>query len=266
MYRHRGAPNLASVRAPPISIWLCGEFRIEVGREPVHSGLCRRKSRVLLALLALNEHGLSRERLVELLWPEEPFGSRGGALRQLFCDLRQAIGADLIEGLQVARLALPPGGYIDVIDAELAVERAGEELTQQAWGAARKSSGRALAVLDGEFLAGESASWIEERRRDLERLAVIAAEAFGEACLHESSFRWAGERAARALIERAPYREEAWGLLMRTLIVQGNCAEALDVFDRVRIRLRDELGTAPSSKLRELHRCALEGRLDRSLA
>ena len=54
------------------------------------------------------------------------------------------------------------------------------------------------------------------------------------------------ERAARALIEAEPYRESGYVLLMQALQAQGNIAEALRVFERLRRLLRDELGTAPS--------------------
>ncbi len=41
---------------------------------------------------------------------------------------------------------------------------------------------------------------------------------------------------------------------METLAGRGNAAEALLVYDDLRRRLRDELGTAPSPQTQELHR------------
>ena len=51
----------------------------------------------------------------------------------------------------------------------------------------------------------------------------------------------------------SPFREAGYGLLMEALAAQGNTAEALQVYDALRCRLRDELGTAPSAELQALH-------------
>ena len=59
---------------------------------------------------------------------------------------------------------------------------------------------------------------------------------------------------ARQLIELAPYRETGHRILIETLEQRGNVAEALLVYDRLRVLLRDELGTAPSSALQSIHR------------
>jgi SARP family transcriptional regulator, regulator of embCAB operon len=56
------------------------------------------------------------------------------------------------------------------------------------------------------------------------------------------------------LTELAPYRETAHRLLMEALERRGNVAEALRAYERLRILLRDELGIAPSSALRAVHR------------
>jgi DNA-binding SARP family transcriptional activator len=45
---------------------------------------------------------------------------------------------------------------------------------------------------------------------------------------------------------------------MRALLCGGNHAEALRVYERLRALLRDELGTVPSPRLRELHERVLD--------
>ena len=67
------------------------------------------------------------------------------------------------------------------------------------------------------------------------------------------------ERAARRLVERAPYRESAYELLLEALAKRGNLAEATLVYDRLRTLLRDELGTAPSPAVVALHDRLLAG-------
>lgn len=40
---------------------------------------------------------------------------------------------------------------------------------------------------------------------------------------------------------------------MQVLDEQSNCAEALRIYEQLRSRLRDELGTVPSPETQELH-------------
>jgi DNA-binding SARP family transcriptional activator len=59
---------------------------------------------------------------------------------------------------------------------------------------------------------------------------------------------------AYQLIELAPFRETGHRILMEALERTGNVAEALRVYDRLRIMLREELGVAPSPALQDAHR------------
>ena len=59
--------------------------------------------------------------------------------------------------------------------------------------------------------------------------------------------------AARQLVELAPFRESGHALLIRAHAARGNHAEALQCFERVRVLLREELGSTPSPELRALH-------------
>jgi DNA-binding SARP family transcriptional activator len=44
---------------------------------------------------------------------------------------------------------------------------------------------------------------------------------------------------------------------MQALAAEGNPAEALQAYDRLRMLLREELGVAPSAATQELHRALL---------
>jgi DNA-binding SARP family transcriptional activator len=61
-------------------------------------------------------------------------------------------------------------------------------------------------------------------------------------------------RVARALVEGEPYRESGYLLLMEGLAREGNKAEGLRVYEKLRRRLRNELGVSPGEELQELHR------------
>jgi pentatricopeptide repeat protein len=52
----------------------------------------------------------------------------------------------------------------------------------------------------------------------------------------------------------APFRETAYLILMKALAESGNIAEALRVYDHLRLLLRDELGIAPSPAVQSVYR------------
>ena len=59
----------------------------------------------------------------------------------------------------------------------------------------------------------------------------------------------------------SPYREAGYKLLMEALTAEGNTAEALQVYEALRCRLREELGSAPSRELQALHQLLLGPKL-----
>jgi DNA-binding SARP family transcriptional activator len=46
-------------------------------------------------------------------------------------------------------------------------------------------------------------------------------------------------------------------MLMRALAAEGNDAEALGVYERLRVCLREDLGAVPSAATQQLHRSLL---------
>jgi DNA-binding SARP family transcriptional activator len=240
-------------------IWLCGRLRISRDGESLEPRLERRQARMLAALLVLRrERPMRREELIEAIWPDASWGQHEGALRVLLSAVRRVFGPEALSGRVELRLELPGDVWIDVEQAaaELsAAERAlREERLAEAAGAARA----AAALVAEPLLAGETAAWIEDQRRELNDLAVAALELEAGAELLRRNARDAA-RAARELLTRAPYREGGHALLMEALAAQGNTAEALLAYERLRRLLRDELGTAPSHAVSELHGRLLAG-------
>jgi DNA-binding SARP family transcriptional activator len=105
------------------------------------------------------------------------------------------------------------------------------------------------------FLAGETAAWIDDERRRLGELHVRAIEAYASSTLGVGGTELsAAVRAGRQLVALEPYRESGYRILMDALDRQGNCAEALLVYEALRTKLRNELGINPSPPTLELHR------------
>ena len=84
-------------------------------------------------------------------------------------------------------------------------------------------------------------------------MRLRALECVGTIGLHMRGTELAAaERAGRSLA--APFRESGYRLLMEALEARGNVAEALRVYDGLRVLLREELGVAPGQAAQELHR------------
>ena len=236
-------------------IQLCGNLVARIEGRSVETVLPGRQGRMLFVYLVLNRtRPCRRDELVEALWPHRPPAAPDVALRALLSKLRGAVGEGALDGRGNVRLCLSDDAFVDVEAARAALHRAESAIAQgswlQAWGPAQV----ALFTARRELLPQEEGRWIEEQRRDLGELHTRALEAYGTSCLRIGGTELpAAERSGRELCRLTPYRESAHGLLIEALAEQGNLAEALLCYERLRDLLRSELGIAPSPELRELH-------------
>ncbi len=172
--------------------------------------------------------------------------------------VRRALGADRLEGRATLQLQLPAGTVIDLEAASEALHRAESGLAQADWAGAWATARVPLHVAPRRFLPGEDAPWIEDVRRQLEKMYVRSLEITAEASLALGGTEIdTAERSARSLVRVAPYRETGYRYLMRTLDLRGNRAEALRVYEELRRLLRTELGAAPAGATQDLHRTLL---------
>ncbi len=242
-------------------IQLCGQLSVEVdGVQRVHA-FRGRQVRLLLAYLLLNRlRPVGREELIGALWPEEAPQSQDAALRTLLSRLRSALGSSAVSGRTDVMLVLPEPVWMDFEAARTQLSRALVALevddARGAWGLAQVP----LNVAARGLLPGVEASWLEPFRRELDDIRLQALEVVGGAGVRLGGAQLGSvERAARALIQAEPYRESGYTLLMQSHALRGNSAEALRVFDRLRILLREELGTAPSPEALAVHEQLLRG-------
>ena len=190
---------------------------------------------------------VGREELIGALWPDHAPRSQDAALRTLLSRLRSVLGPSVLVGRDELVLELPEPAWVDIEAASLQVERADQALQagdpRGAWALAQVP----LNIASRGLLPRAQAVWLDSRRRELADVRLRALEVIGRAGLAMGGTQLGSvQRAARALITAEPYRESGYVLLMQSLEMQGNVAEALRVFDQLRTLLRDELGTAPS--------------------
>jgi DNA-binding SARP family transcriptional activator len=226
-------------------VQICGPLVIEWCGRRMDGELPGRQGRLLFSFLLVNRHRqVSRDELVEALWPGHGMGEAG--LNPLLSKLRRTLGNDALDGRSLLRLRLPDA-WVDFEAALEAIHRAESSIAQADWARAWGPSQVALFVAERGFLLGEDALWIREVRDRLADVRLRALECYAAAELGLAGPELAGAvRAARQLIHLAPIRESGYRHLMNALAAQGNCAEALTVYTRLGETLRDELGISPS--------------------
>jgi DNA-binding SARP family transcriptional activator len=236
-------------------VQLCGTFAVELAGRRIDQALPGRQGRLLFAYLVLSRlQRVPRDALIDALWGDAPPATAGAALSVVISKVRAAVGPDILRGRTELSLALPEPAYVDVETAAAAVHAAESAVAQRDWRRAWTLSLTAQFVARRGFLPETDAAWTRAWRRRLAETHSRALECYATACLELGGPELPGaERAARELLEVAPLRETGHLLLMRTLAGRGNVAEALAVYERARVLLREELGVDPCRALQDAH-------------
>lgn len=251
-------------------IRLCGRFEVQLRGERIEDRLPGRQGPLVVALLAMHRaRPVSRSELIDVLWPADLPADPDEALSALLAKVRRAVGHDVLVGRRDLSLALPDDAEIDVEVVRRAIDEADRALTGSddattGWEAAQQ----AVEIMERGFLVGFDSPWVHERRAELDDLRLRALELVGEAGLRlGGAARLHGvEQAARALVHAVPLRESGHRLLMEALAHRGELAEALSAYERLRVLLRNELGTSPGPRVRDLHGRLLAGDLNSAAA
>jgi DNA-binding SARP family transcriptional activator len=224
-----------------------GDRRIDLGAP---------RERALLALLALNANrAVSRDRIVEELWPEGAPRTAPKVVQVYVTHLRKALGAarEILESRGSGYvLRIEPANF-DLSRFEQLVERARSEEPREKTMTLREALGlwRGPALdefADDAFVRAEAARLEELRLFALEeRIDADLALGGGSALVPE----------LESLVAEHPLRERFRGQLMLALYRAGRQAEALEVYRDGRALLDEELGLEPGEPLRELERAIL---------
>ena len=231
-----------------------GELRIGPGDFPGQQG------RAAFAVLAGEQpNPVSRDTLIEAIWPMGAPAARDSALNSIVSKLRSLLtragldgAATLVAGAGCYELQLPPGTWIDHEAASDAIHEAESALRVEDPARAYGPSAVAHHIARRPFMPGENGQWFDARREKLERILVRALECRAEVYLWNRELPLAIE-AARDVVRMRPFREQGYRLLMRAHATSGNAAEALRVYERCRVLISEELGVPPSPETRALH-------------
>jgi SARP family transcriptional regulator, regulator of embCAB operon len=247
-------------RASRARIQLCGRLVVVLDGRRVEAALPGAKGQLLFAYLVLNRHRrVGREEVLVAVYGEEATPDHRPRLSVVLSKLRSVVGAELVAGRSEIELLLPPEAFVDVEAAFEGLHRAEAHVAKAEWAEAWGPSGVAYHVASRPLLRAYDRPWLDEWRRRLDDVALRGLE-----CLALARLGLGGqtlpqaEACARRLIELAPYRETGHRILMEALERRGNVAEALRVYDSLRLLLRDELGVAPSPAVQSVHRRLLD--------
>jgi SARP family transcriptional regulator, regulator of embCAB operon len=236
-------------------VQLCGTFAVELLGRRIDNLLPGRQGRLLFAYLALSRlQAVSRGTLVDALWGNDQPANAGSALNALISKTRAVVGGEVLRGRSELVLAFPEPAYVDVEVALSMLHTAESAVAAGAWRVAWSPARSAMIVAQRTFLPEAEALWAETWRRRLDDVRIRALESYAKTCLALGGAELpAAERAARELVDVAPFRESGHLLLMRALAASDNVAEALAAYERLRILLRDELGADPSEAVQDAY-------------
>ncbi|CAM5236756.1 SARP family transcriptional regulator [Streptomyces spiroverticillatus] len=214
--------------------------------------------RVLAALLVDAGRAVSVDALVDRVWGESDPTNGRKKLYGYISRLRHTLESD---GVFLTRQ--PGGGYrlgaaSSTIDAHrfqdlcrLARVAGDDARAEELWR-------DALGLWRGSAFAGADTPWFNSQRALLEGERLAAQLDLADVQLRMGQHdRMLSELAARA--EAQPLDERVIGQFVLALYRCGRQAEALEVYERARRRLRDELGVDPGVPLRDLHARILGG-------
>ena len=204
----------------------------------------KRALALLSALAASGESGLSRDRLVALLWPEASEERARHSLTQLLYAARRAVGVD--------DLFLAEG------DVRLNLERITSDVGELDDAIARGDLEEAVALFQGPFLDGFYLSgsapfeqWVDAHRARVAERVGDALEQLGNAAETAGEPRRVVEW-RRRLAAMRPLDAHAAVLLMNALAAAGDRAGALQHAALHATMLREELGLDPDPVVEEL--------------
>jgi DNA-binding SARP family transcriptional activator/tetratricopeptide (TPR) repeat protein len=236
-----------------LSVSVLGPVEVRDGERLL--ALPRRQHRLLLALLAVRAGELLRtDVLIEELWGGRPPRAARAALHNNVSQLRQKLGAEVIERREVGYLLRLAPEQIDL----LRFERLAEEARSAGSAEERAAKLRAaLALWRGPAfadLAYEPFAVAEAQR--LEELRLAAREDLVDA---ELDLGRHGDLVPEleTLVLEHPFRERLVGQLMLALYRAGRQADALKAYREARAVLLEELGLEPGVQLRELEQAIL---------
>jgi DNA-binding SARP family transcriptional activator len=241
-----------------VRVHVFGRLRVDVGDVALSSrDADGRGPRQVLQILAAH-HGrtVSKDRLADLLWCDEPPADPGGSVQHYVAVLRRRLRMPGDSGPSV--VAADASGY------RLDIENVWVDLAQFRCATADLATWldlsrvrEALRMSEGEAFADEPDSdWAVEVRQEVAGCRSDLLVRAAELGLADGDPASAARDAADAIVIE-PHLEPAHRALMAAHYVHGDQARALAAYRQLRDRLVVDLGVEPTPHTRALHDAVL---------
>ena len=242
-----------------VSIHVLGRLEAQRHGMPVALGSARQQS--VLGLLALeHDAGVHQDVIIEALWGDAPPKSAAAMVHGYIWRLRTILRSEsercgcgvliATEGsryrLDVTHEQLDLAAFLRLIRLARQAEAKGELVD------ACELYEKALVLWQGEVLADVDMLHDYPALIELTRAHADAVVRYAELASTAGASHMAMPH-LRSLCRRDRFNEYAHAQLMTALAANGQLAAALDVYRRIRHRLRSELGIEPSSRLSAIH-------------
>jgi predicted ATPase/DNA-binding SARP family transcriptional activator len=221
-------------------------------------GLGGQKRRALLAVLLLDANQVvSRDRLIDALWGEDPPDTARNTIQVYVSQLRKLLPEGVLETAAPGyRLTIEP----DSVDLFEFVRLSAEGRTALGAGDAARAADSlagALALWRGAPLA--DLAWEPFAQTEVVRLEELQLTTLEDRIDADLALGRHGQLVGELerLVTEHPLRERFRAQLMLALYRSGRQADALAVYQRARRTLVDELGIEPGESLRQLERAIL---------
>jgi DNA-binding SARP family transcriptional activator len=225
-----------------VRIELLGRFRVAISGDEVGADAWpSRRAAELVQLLALaDRHSLTRDQVLEALWPHLDVDAAAANLRKAAHHARQALGDSEAVVLRRGQVALFPSRPVKTDADHFETESASALASGDA-----AACGAAASTYTGALLP-ESLyeEWSQAPREHLRSRYVELLRCSGQ---------WA------RLVEIEPTDEPAYRELMRRELANGSRPAAIRWYGRLRTALRRELGISPSGETEAIYEECVAG-------
>ena len=214
--------------AAALRVEMLGSLRVSIGGGHVapEAWKRRRAPEIFAYLVANRGQGVTRERLIDLYWPDSDADAAHDSLRVTITAIRKAVGEVIKYESNAYCFVAPAGTTIDVDDFDACIEHAQQAAAAGDSAEARTNYAAATSLYRGDFLEGmQEGGW---QWRERERLRATCLEALRWLASERSAAGdITGQRLAyERLLEVAPFDLEAVRARLEALCEESRIVEA----------------------------------------
>src|SRR5215470_7589495 len=239
---------------------------LRVDRDGREVDLGPRLQRTLLAILVVEAgHVVPVDRLLDLLWRDEPPAAAIASVQAYVSQLRRVLEPDRAPRAPARVLVTQDPGYVlrvaegqvDALKFQTLVRQAHNDLAAGQPVASATRLEEAFTLWQGDpFAEFADQAWAVPAVARLTEAHDLAAEDRIEAWLALGRHAEAAAE-LEAMVGARPLRERRWGQLIVAAYRCGRQADALRAYQRCRTALAEELGLEPGPELRRLEAAVL---------